>query len=105
MEDLRRRYERSQEELKRTQRLLQKEVGEGCDFSKLSEEGWRGRAQQIVMLKTKLKRLEAAVQDGESVATGKTRTSMSMATNAAASRRMDVDMRADADLQAMEREK
>lgn len=103
MEELRRRFERSQEELKRTQRLLQKEVGEGCDLNKLSEEGWRGRAQQIVMLKTKLKRLEAAVQDGDSVATGKSRSSLSTVT--AVSRRVDVDLRAEADLQAMEREK
>ncbi|KAF0694651.1 Aste57867_14490 [Aphanomyces stellatus] len=51
-------------ELKKTQRALQKEVGDDvalADILESSESGKRGRAQQIVMLKAKVKKLEKEV--------------------------------------------
>eukprot|EP00607_Mallomonas_marina_P010710 CAMPEP_0182421090 /NCGR_PEP_ID=MMETSP1167-20130531/6309_1 /TAXON_ID=2988 /ORGANISM="Mallomonas Sp, Strain CCMP3275" /LENGTH=419 /DNA_ID=CAMNT_0024597867 /DNA_START=12 /DNA_END=1272 /DNA_ORIENTATION=+ len=61
VEDLRRKYHNSQEETKKYQRVLMKELGEGVSIEQAVEEGWRGRAQQIIMLKNKIKRLEASV--------------------------------------------
>jgi hypothetical protein len=49
---------------KKLERTLAKEIGEGRDVELAQSEGWRGRSQQIVMLKSKVKRLEAMLGGG-----------------------------------------
>jgi hypothetical protein len=60
VEDMRFKLDQKNAEVKKMQNVLQKELGEGVDMKKMLDDNsnWRGRAQQIVMLKTKVKRLE-----------------------------------------------
>ncbi|EQC40840.1 hypothetical protein SDRG_01907 [Saprolegnia diclina VS20] len=63
LEELKLKCEAQAVELKRTQRALQREVGDDVALSDIldaSDSGKRGRAQQIVMLKAKIKKLERA---------------------------------------------
>jgi len=48
-------------EADKLRRLLQREIGDGADLAKVMEEGsnWRGRAQQIVLLKHRLQEAQA----------------------------------------------
>ena len=55
---MRRKYCSSQDECKKLERVLIKEIGEGVELDQALSDGWKGRAQQIIMLKSKLKRLE-----------------------------------------------
>lgn len=64
-EETKRKYALLQEENKKLQRALAKEVGEGAaagggsvSMEKVLDEGWRGRAQQILTLKNKIKKME-----------------------------------------------
>ncbi|CAK4082564.1 unnamed protein product [Aphanomyces euteiches] len=63
-DELRVKFEAQTIELKKTQRALQREVGEDVPLAELldGESGKRGRAQQIVMLKAKVKKLEKELQ-------------------------------------------
>ncbi|TMW60165.1 hypothetical protein Poli38472_000207 [Pythium oligandrum] len=63
-DELRSKFEKLQVDLKKTQRALQREVGDDVSIEELVENtsqksGKRSRAQQIVMLKAKVKKLEA----------------------------------------------
>lgn len=71
-------------------RALAKEVGDDFD-EKLQDDGWRGRAQQIIMLKARIKKLENELADG----------AIRQRTQA----RCDVDEQAQRDLREMERER
>ena len=93
IEELRRKLSMSTEEVRKLQRVLQKEVGDGASVAMTSEEGWRGRAQLIVMLKAKVKRLEAEVNSSESVQGRPHR------------RRRDVDSRVEQELADMQLER
>ena len=59
-EELRRKLEKSTDEVRSLGQALTREVGDGVSTEQAVDGGWRGRAQQIVMLKSKIKRLEAA---------------------------------------------
>jgi hypothetical protein len=50
IEELKRKLSTANDDLKRQQKILQKEVGDTVNVNQLSDEGWKGRAQQIVML-------------------------------------------------------
>jgi chromosome segregation ATPase len=58
-EDLRRKLAQSSDEVKNLTNALKKEVGDGVSLDQAVDEGWRGRAQQIIMLKNKIRRLES----------------------------------------------
>jgi len=89
VDDLKRKLYSQDKELKKVQRALQKELGDGnISMEDALEDGWRGRAQQIVMLKAKIKRLEAGGASG-----------------VPRRRRDDVDTRAQEDLQDMEKQR
>jgi hypothetical protein len=70
-------------------------------------DGWRGRAQTIVMLKTKLKRLESNLEEGggASVTGARATVAASLSGVTCVTRRKDVDSKADEAIQQMEREK
>ncbi|CAE7671883.1 CCDC13, partial [Symbiodinium microadriaticum] len=90
VEDLRRKLTASQDETKKLSRALAKELGEGVSVEQAVDDGWRGRAQQIVMLKAKVKRLEAGQTSG---GVGRTRGTR------------DVDAKAEEELQSMSAER
>eukprot|EP01033_Poteriospumella_lacustris_P011763 gene11763-8380_t len=52
------------EENKGLSRALQRELGDGVALEQAVDGGWRGRAQQIIMLKSKVKQLEQQLQQG-----------------------------------------
>jgi len=60
IDELRRKLHESNQKMKSLERALSKEVGDGIAINDAIavDSGWRGRAQQIVMLKNKCKRLE-----------------------------------------------
>ncbi|KAJ0406495.1 hypothetical protein P43SY_001426 [Pythium insidiosum] len=92
-EDLRVKMERLQHDLRRTQRALVREVGEDVPLEELLEasdsaSGKRGRAQQIVMLKAKVKKLEQQLQ-AQSTAAGETEN---QATSQDADRRVQQEL-------------
>lgn len=118
--ELRVKLEQSSNEVKRLMRVLSREVGEGPALDKaLSEEGsWRGRAQQIIMLKTKVKKLEESRMGDNSAgasplgvagAIETTSSNSSSSANptpaAAPSRSIDVDKKAMEGLQNVEQER
>lgn len=94
IEELRRKLSMSTEEVRKLQRVLQREVGDGASVAMTSEEGWRGRAQLIVMLKAKVKRLEAEVISNSENGQGKPHR-----------RRRDVDSRVEQELADMQLER
>lgn len=64
IEEMRRKVLQSQDEQKKMKAALVKELGEGTNIEQaLSGEGWRGRSQQIIMLKSKIKRLENTLHE------------------------------------------
>jgi cell division protein FtsB len=90
MNELRRREYQLSEEVKSLNRALANELGDGVTVEQsLAEGGWRGRAQQIVMLKAKIRKLESGA-----VATGSS-------SSAKAVKRNDVDAKAEAELANM----
>lgn len=63
LEELRRKYLQTKEESKNLKNALTRELGEGVTVEQALEgNNWRGRAQQIVMLKSKIRRLEGQLQ-------------------------------------------
>ena len=54
LEDSRRKLTQAKEEVRNMRNLLAKELGEGTSIEEANEGNWRGRAQQIVMLKAKV---------------------------------------------------
>ncbi len=58
------------EEVKTLTRALANEVGDGVTLEQAVDGGWRGRAQQIIMLKSKVKRLEQTIATGGAGAGG-----------------------------------
>ena len=67
VEDLRRKLQEAEDENKKLTRALLKEVGDGITLEEAVDEGRKGRAQTIVMLKNKIKRLESAMAQGLSL--------------------------------------
>lgn len=57
-DSMKRKLNLAQEENKKLTRALAKEVGEGVGVNQVLEDGWRGRAQQILSLKNKVKKME-----------------------------------------------
>lgn len=57
IEDLKRKFSQSVEENKKLTRALSNEVGDSVTVEQAVEGTWRGRAQQIIMLKAKIKKL------------------------------------------------
>ena len=95
VEEMRRRLQEADDENKKLSRALLKEVGEGVTLEEAVDEGRKGRAQTIVMLKNKVKRLELAASQSGSIATAQTGTiSRSM-------RGPDVDTQAEEDIEYM----
>ncbi|OQR99547.1 hypothetical protein THRCLA_06467 [Thraustotheca clavata] len=81
-------------ELKKTQRALLREVGDDVSLSEIiesNESGKRGRAQQIVMLKAKIKKLERAAADSSN--------------NQETTKTKDVDQKAQEELLAAKQER
>lgn len=64
LEEMKRKQAQSVDEIKNLTRALHRELGEGVSVEQAVDGGWRGRAQQIVMLKAKIKKLEAAAASG-----------------------------------------
>jgi len=65
IEDLKKKLSTSVEENKSLSRALARELGEGVTLEQAMEGGgWRGRSQQIILLKAKIKRLEAGGSSG-----------------------------------------
>lgn len=94
VEDLRRKLQEAEDENKKLTRALLKEVGDGITLEEAVDEGRKGRAQTIVMLKNKIKRLESAMsQGGASVA--------SLQTGVTRSTRGDVDAQAEEEIEYM----
>eukprot|EP00755_Sulcionema_specki_P025775 Sspe_Gene.84081::Locus_55187_Transcript_1_1_Confidence_1.000_Length_1854::g.84081::m.84081 len=68
--DLKRQQVAMKQEVQRYKDLLKKELGDTVDIEKLLKEegeGWRGRAQQISLLKAKVKELQRQLAAGEEV--------------------------------------
>lgn len=59
IDELKKRMTLLESENKNLQRTLTKEIGEGVSLDQAMAEGWKGRAQQIISLKTKIRRLES----------------------------------------------
>lgn len=65
--ELRRTVEDQKKELNKMRRVLQREIGEDVDIERICndpESTWKGRAQQITLLKSKLKELEKRIMEG-----------------------------------------
>eukprot|EP01006_Ploeotia_vitrea_P039130 TRINITY_DN66312_c5_g1_i1.p1 TRINITY_DN66312_c5_g1~~TRINITY_DN66312_c5_g1_i1.p1 ORF type:complete len:522 (-),score=55.15 TRINITY_DN66312_c5_g1_i1:50-1615(-) len=58
-EELRRKNTQLYDENKKLTRTLTKEIGKGVNINQTFEDGWRGRSQQILALKSKIKKMEA----------------------------------------------
>ena len=93
LEESRRSQQRAEEEAKKLTRALMKEVGDGVTLEEAVDEGRKGRMQQIVMLKNKVKRLEMAASQSGSTTLGS--ASLSRASRA------DVDSQAEEELEYM----
>lgn len=93
MEEIRRKFHQLEDENKNISRALVREVGDGVSLEQAVDEGRKGRAQQIIMLKSKIKRLEMAASSSGSV---------TMATNMTArTSRTNVDSQAEEELEYM----
>mmetsp|Transcript_27819 Transcript_27819/g.26639 ORF Transcript_27819/g.26639 Transcript_27819/m.26639 type:complete len:434 (-) Transcript_27819:338-1639(-) len=99
VDDLRRKTFQATEETKQLSRALANELGEGVSIEKAIEGSWRGRAQQIIVLKAKVKKLESAVGDVSSSGT------VMSAGNVSRTKRIDVDTKAQEDLAEMSLER
>lgn len=70
MEEMKSRIKELSEENKGLARALQRELGDGVSLEQAVDGGWRGRAQQIIMLKSKVKNLEATIQQYQQQGSG-----------------------------------
>lgn len=92
VEDLRRKNDHSNEEIRKLQYALTRELGDGATIDDAVNGNWRGRAQQIIMLKTKIKKLEGQLMSDSTI----------ISTTSGISRRShDVDTKAGEDLADM----
>jgi len=118
IEDLRHKNFQMSEENKSLSRALAKEIGDGVSIEEAVKGGsWKGRSQQIVMLKAKIKRLESSMStDGgntgllsTSIAEGKSITTQASIANhtnrRGGSTIHDVDSKAEGELEYMSRER
>ena len=96
-EDLRRKLFQTSEENKKLTRALLNELGDSATIDQAVEGAWRGRAQQIIMLKAKIKKMSA----GDTSSSGATISSA--ATNR--SKKTDVDTMAQEELAEMSQER
>lgn len=93
LEDIRRKLQHLEDENKNLSRALVREVGDGVTLDQAVDEGRKGRAQQIIMLKSKIKRLEMQAS---------TSGSMTLGTNIITkSSRTNVDTQAEEELEYM----
>ncbi len=106
IDELKRKLDESVDENKKLSRALLKEVGDGISLEEAVDEGHKGRAQVIVMLKNKVRKLEAALlkvaqnqDDNSTIATG-LNTKMTSATNMTR-KSLDVDAMAEEELAHM----
>ena len=107
--------DKAKEDVRRVINVLRKEVGDSINVDAvlqgtMSEEGWRGRSQQIVMLRTKCKRLEKEIKrlrEGDFGNERRGGKGMVKNTSSATSLRssFDVDERATNQIKEMERNK
>ena len=113
MESLRISRDKAKEDVRRVVNVLRKEVGDNCDIESVlngesPDGGVRGRSQQIVMLRTKCKRMEHEIKKlrtgeaGSEVHRGGRNSRMS---NASSTKRFDVDQKALESIQNIERSK
>ena len=127
IEEYRRKNNSLVDENKQLNRTLVKELGDGVDIEEAIKacnttstanaiSGWRGRAQQIVMLKTKLKRLENQIKEATaspsmSMAQSSLTSNYQSSTVSAPSIRrehqstFDVDIKAEEDIAGMSNER
>ena len=101
VEELRRKVAKATDEAKSLSQALTREVGDGVTLEQAVDGGWRGRAQQIIMLKSKIKRLEAAAGLNATAATVGTHTSLA----SRQTRGVDVDLQAESGLAEMSNER
>jgi len=66
VEELRRKNDHLNEEIRKLQYALTRELGDGATIDDAVNGNWRGRAQQIIMLKTKVKKLESQLTNNDS---------------------------------------
>ena len=113
--------DKAKEDVRRVISVLRKEVGDSVNVDSVlqgtfSGEGWRGRSQQIVMLRTKCKRLEKEIKNlregeyGNSHRGGKGGRPLGISNSSTSIRsssdgRIDVDERATSQIKEMERNK
>ena len=107
--------DKAKEDVRRVSNVLRKEVGDSINVDAvlqgtMSEEGWRGRSQQIVMLRTKCKRLEKEIKRlREGDFGNERRGGKGMVKNTSSSTSLrssfDVDERATNQIKEMERNK
>ena len=106
---------KAKEDVRRVINVLRKEVGDSINVDAvlqgtMSEDGWRGRSQQIVMLRTKCKRLEKEIKRlREGDFGNERRGGKGMVKNTSSSTSLrssfDVDERATNQIKEMERNK
>lgn len=65
-EEMKKKLAQTTEENKNLSRALARELGDGVTIEQAVDGGWRGRAQQIIMLKSKIKKLEAGTAQVQS---------------------------------------
>jgi chromosome segregation ATPase len=94
VEELRRKYLQMKEESRNLRNILAKELGEGTTIEQVADGNWRGRAQTIVMLKSKIRRLETQLQQGSKAEAAEKVTNPN-----------DVDAKAERAIEDMEAEK
>lgn len=65
LDDTRQKLRRAEDEGRKLRKVLAKEMGEDVDLDQAAvNDGWRGRAQQITMLRAKVRRLETERRSG-----------------------------------------
>lgn len=108
IDDLKAKVKELSDENKGLARALQRELGDGVALEQAVDGGWRGRAQQIIMLKSKVKQLEQQLSNGStSTPSQGTRRSIYASTNNGGSTAtgQDVDSKAIEEIQEMSRER
>ena len=106
VEELRRKVAKATDDAKSLSQALAREVGDGVALEQAVDGGWRGRAQQIIMLKSKVKRLEAAAgMNATGMGTLQTLNTNYTSGTGRSQRGMDVDSQAESGLAEMSNER
>lgn len=100
VDEWRKKAQASQEEAKKLNRVLAKELGDGVTLDQAVDEGWKGRAQQIVLLKNKVNRLEK-----EGAAGGKMTSTSASSRFRSSAQAKGVDAKAEEELSSMSQER